>query len=189
MVFELREEEKLHFSPQYIFADIDFNTKDKLLDAFKDRVYGFYLDPAKLLDKKEFGFGCGLLCAATIDFLARMTFPKDNSRERIEKWLKENISEFKGDLATRFYEDFRCGLVHEGRIKNPGEFSYQFEGIVTRRNGIVIVNPRMLLERIIEVFENYLASLRDDLDVFNCFRNQLMKDFEDEARRERNLEN
>lgn len=78
----MREEDKLHFSPKYIFADIDFDNKEKLIDAFNDRVYGFYLNPAKLLDNNRLGFACGLMCAATIDFLARLIYPDFPSKLR-----------------------------------------------------------------------------------------------------------
>lgn len=181
----MREEDKLHFSPKYIFGDIDFNNKEKLIDAFNDRVYGFYLNPAKLLDDNRLGFACGLMCAATIDFLARSIYPDFSSKLRTKNWLKDNIKEFNDeDLAVRFYEDFRCGLVHEGRIKNPGEFSYESNHIVATKDGIVRINPSLLLRKIEHALTEYLAMLQRDSVAFDNFRRCLKKDFEAEVSRE-----
>lgn len=121
----MRERDTLYFSPHYQFFAIDFNDPKKLVDVFADRVYGFYLNPAKLLSENSDGFACGLLCIATIDFLSRITYPTEKVGDRMERWLRSNIKEFNtGDCARRFYEDFRNGLVHEGRIKPFGEFSF-----------------------------------------------------------------
>jgi len=180
--FKLRKEDKLHFSPNCIFGELDFDNKEKLIRCFRDRIHGFYLIPAKLLDGRKFGFGCGLLCMATIDCLARITFPGP----RIKEWLKSNIDEFKEkDFAQRFYKDFRCGLVHEGRIKNPGEFSYESNEIVTSEDGIIRINPRRLLQRLEESVEKYLADLRGNPDAFNQFKSALKKDFEEEVEKEK----
>ena len=183
----MRAGDKLHFSPKYIFAELDFDNEEMLLKTFKDRVYGFYLDPAKLLDERKFGFGCGLLCVATIDSLARVVFPEKNEAgERIEEWLKDNIDEFKKeDFAIRFYKDFRCGLVHEGRIKNPGEFSYESTKIVSRDDEIIRINPGILLRKIEESFERYLSELEKNPNTFSKFKGRLKKDFGEEAERER----
>lgn len=182
----MREEDKLHFSPKYIFGDIDFNNKEKLIDAFNDRVYGFYLNPAKLLDDNRLGFACALMCAVAIDFLARLVYPNFAPGLRIRYWLKDNIPEFNnGDFAARFYEYFRCGLVHEGRIKNPGEFSYESSHVVAAEDGIVRINPSLLLKKIERALTEYLIKLQKDSVAFDNFRRCLKKDFETEVSRER----
>lgn len=122
---------------------------------------------------------------ATIDSLARMRFPENEVGLRIEKWLKNNIDEFKKeDFAKRFYQDFRCGLVHEGRIKNPGEFSYESKEIISSDDGIMTINPTILLRKIEEAFEKYLAYLKENPDVFSKFKNRLREDFLEEVVRE-----
>jgi len=182
----LREKDKLHFSPCCIFGQLDFENKEKLIRCFRDRIYGFYLSPAKSLNDKKFGFGCGLLCVATIDSLARIMFPKDTVGCRFRKWLKSNINEFrKEDFAQRFYEDFRCGLVHEGRIKNPGEFSYELNKIVTREDDIIRINPSILLQRLEEAVEKYLTSLQINPSALSQFQDALKEDFGEEVDRER----
>jgi len=181
-VLKMREEDKLYFSPIHTFADVaealERNDRKMLLEAFAARVNGFYLNPAKVLDEKKLGFGCGLLCAATIDFLAKIVYPDEGSTERIPFWLADNIKEFsRKDFAKRFYEDFRCGLVHEGRIKRTGEFSYGTETIVTASDGIIRINPRILLEKVRQAFEEYLQLLKTDNQGFETYKAYLRKYF------------
>jgi len=182
----MRAENKLHFSPSCIFDELRFEDKGKLIACFRDRVYGFYLDPASLLNEKKFGFASGLLCVAIIDSLARIEYPMKAVGNRIQKWLKNNIKEFdQRDFARRFYEDFRCGLVHEGRIKNPGEFSYESDKIISSEDEITRINPDKLLKEIERTFEQYLTTLWRDPSVFKQFKDALKKDFEEEVNREK----
>jgi hypothetical protein len=147
-------------------------------------VYGFYLNPAKLLSQNDddFGFACGLLCIATIDFLSRIAYPNEKVGDRIEQWLRNNIKEFEmDDCARRFYEDFRCGLVHEGRIKPFGEFSFKAMQMITLQDEIMRVNPSILLEKVIESFQNYLNKLLADKQEFLKLQECLKSDFEFEV--------
>lgn len=185
-VISLREKNKLHFSPNCIFGELDFDNRERLIECFRDRIFGFYIEPAKLLDKENLAFSCGLLCAATIDSLARILYPDKKVGFRIMKWLDNNIAEFREDkYSERFYYDFRCGLVHEGRIKNPGEFSYDSEELVTRVDGVMRINPRRLLLRLERAVEKYLLELESDPISFSKFKEALEKDFEEEVRMER----
>ena len=149
---------------------------------FADRVYGFYINPAKLLSQNNdgFGFACGLLCIATIDFLSRIAYPNEQKvGDRIEKWLRNNIREFNDDdCAMRFYEDFRCGLVHEGRIKPFGEFSFESKQLITLQDEIMRVNPGILLGKVIESFQNYINKLLVDKQEFLKLQKCLKSDFE-----------
>ncbi len=64
--------EMLYFSPKYKFSDLKWDDKKTLIEAFKDRVRGFYLEPARQLNDAKKGFATGVLCVTTIDFLARI---------------------------------------------------------------------------------------------------------------------
>jgi len=55
-VFKLDEVDGLHFSPRYRFFQLDFENKELLVDAVKDRVCGFYLNPAKQVNENRSGF-------------------------------------------------------------------------------------------------------------------------------------
>jgi len=168
----------LYFSPERKFVDLKWDDKKNLISAFIDRVNGFYLEPAEKLNEYKKGFATGVLCATTTDFLARIAI--DDVEKRIAKWLDNNIEEFreadpgnsKKTPADRFYEDFRCGLVHEGRIKEAGQFSYHFKKkLVKVEEGIIIVNPGLLLKAIKKQFRKYMSQVeRDENDkLLHCY--------------------
>ena len=109
--------EILYFSPKCKYIDLKWDEKDKLIQAFKDRVEGFYIQPAEQLNIDKKGFATGVLLTI-IDFLAKIFYQE---RNKMKKWLKDNITEFKKvdpnfsgirTLSDRFYEEFRDGLIH-----------------------------------------------------------------------------
>ncbi len=170
---------KLHFSPKYKFSDIDWNNDQILIDAFQDRVENFYIRPAQKLNASKDGFAAGVLCVTTIDFLARIALgvPKITRRDYV-KWVRSNIQIFQHlNLASRLYVEFRCGLVHEGRIKNTGQFSYEHPDIVKVDNGAMSINPDLLLKSVEESFGIYLEKLKADGLVLSAFRKALLRDF------------
>lgn len=188
----------LYFSPKFKFADLPLDDREKLIDAFADRLLGFYLEPTKKLNEKKHGFLCGIICVTTIDFIARIVTGKTGkteTRERFKEWLEANIQEFRKPnpkeptetLAARFYRDFRCGLVHEGRITNLGQFSYEQQELVSLEQDVMLVNPELLLVEIERALGSYLALLRTNTDAFEKFEKNLRNDFEEEVIRARSL--
>jgi hypothetical protein len=149
------------------------------------------MNPArKLNNEKNSAFAVGVLCVATIDFLARIETGSDKVKERFGEWIKNNIEKFnKRDpdnvsqtLAQRFYDEFRNGLVHEGRIKNAGQFSYDCNELVDtiKASGagtVMRINPDCLLGAIAVAIERYLCRLRAEKFVFEVFKCALIRDF------------
>lgn len=129
------------------------------------------------------------------DFVARIETGENKAKVRIPKWLRDNIKEFdkpnpenpKETLADRFYLDFRNGLVHEGRIKNLGQFSYEDEEIVSLKSGVMLINPRLLLIEMKRALKIYFKKLHNDPDIFRKFRENFMKDFEEEVNRAKTI--
>ena len=184
----MRIVDKLHFSPKYKFLDLKWDNKKNLTKAFKDRVEGFYIEPTKKLNGDWDVFALGVMCVTTIDFLARIkTGLLDNVGKRFEDWLRSNIKEFDSPdpdnpsrtLAYRFYDEFRNGPVHEGRIKNAGQFSYNFKKeLVKVEHEIMVVNPGLLLNAIISSFDKYIHHVENEEFAFHQLRCALIRDFE-----------
>ena len=172
----------LYFSPEYKFTDLNWDNRGDLTTAFKDRVYGFYLKPAEELGKNNYAFATGVICVTVIDFIARITLGRDHFKQ----WLMLNIQQFKDSdpdnstrkLADRFYCEFRNGLVHEGRIKNCGQFSYKIEELVSVVDGVMIVNPALLLSNIEQAFKKYIQKIQEDQTTFQSFKTALERDFQ-----------
>lgn len=168
---------KLHFSPRYTFEDFEYglasNDKDFLIKAFTDRICGFYIKPATKLicvNKDESAFAVGVLCVSTIDCLASITYKNEGVGDRFKKWVTKNLTEFDkhdytcGTLACRFYNEFRNGLIHEGRIKNRGQFSNVYKELVDTSEGIMLINPENLLNKINDIFEKYITNIEKETD-------------------------
>jgi hypothetical protein len=180
----------LYFSPKFKFIDLEFENEETLIKAFDDRVRSLYLEPSyKLLDKEEFAFAVGLICVSMIDLLARISSVRKAVGDRYEKWILKNIPELVENMSTRharcmaklFYEDFRCGLVHEGRIKNCGQFSYDIDSLAIIEEDIMLVNPKKLLESVERAFANYLEEIKTNENSFREFRDALKRDFGDDV--------
>lgn len=189
----------LYFSPNVKFRDLKWDEKEVLINAFIDRVEGFYLKPAKELDELKRGFATGVLCVTAVDFLARISTGIEEPGERMVKWLNDNIEQFRGPdpessentLAYRFYKDFRNGLIHEGRIKNAGQFSYDSEELVKVEKKVMTVNPDLLLKAIKKSFKEYIDKVEREEFSFQRFRYALIRDFQEDvelARRRANVE-
>jgi len=173
----------LYFSPNYKFWDLKWDEKENLIDAFKDRVKGFYIQPAEKLNKDKKGFAAGVLCITTIDFLTKIDYKE---RNKIKNWLKDNINDFKKpdpnysgrrSLADRFYNEFRDGLIHEGRIKSGGQFSYDYQELIKLEDKVMIVNPDILLLEINNFFNKFIIKINRDDTTFYQFRDSLRNDF------------
>jgi len=181
----MKIKELLYFSPKDKYSELNWDKRDELIRAFENRVKGFYLQPAEQLNKNKMGFATGVLCMTTMDFLAKLFF---NNSKRMVKWLKKNIKEFckidpnftNRTLADRFNDEFRNGLIHEGRIKNVGQFSYDFPEIINMEEEVMIVNPGKLLCKIEFLLDNYIKQVKESESLFLKFRESLRKDFKRE---------
>ncbi len=173
----------LYFSPKYKYIDLNFEEKDKMINCFEDRVREFYINPAKKLlslDDEKFAFAVGVICVTTIDFLSLYhTGLTRNVGKRITRWLQENLEEFQDeDIARDFYLKFRNGLVHEGRIKDGNQFSFIISKVIEKDGDIMIINPKLLLKKIEDVFNLFIDKLRKDDELFEMFRGIFKKQFE-----------
>jgi hypothetical protein len=159
----MRIGDALYFSPNIRFADLIPEDVPKLVNAFQDRVNGFYLAPAsRLLNTGDF-FAAGLICFSAVEFIATVT-----TNQHPTKWLQSNLEAFKGneELAGTFWNQFRHGLSHEGRIKNFGQFSTDFPDMLTHANVILIVNPGLFFEAINSAFTQYMETLDESQTAF-----------------------
>lgn len=153
----------LYFSPQYKFSDLDFDQSKTVIDAFRDRVEGYYLRPAHRLVEEGHAFAAGLICCAATELIAKIS-----SEASAPEWIQKYLPEFRDDkkLVERFWNYFRNGLAHEGRVKafgqGSGQFSLEFQQLLTVADSTLIVNPRLLLEAIQKAFQSFCEGLDED---------------------------
>jgi hypothetical protein len=152
----MRIGDDLYFSPRFRFSEINLDDSGKVVEAVKDRVFGYYLAPASRLLEVGDAFAAGLLCCAAVDFFALFLVKEDP-----ETWLRENIPEFSrcNENTGKFWQWFRHGLVHEGRVKAFGQFSLDFQTMLNRIDGALVVNPQLLLDAVQSAMNSYFEKL------------------------------
>ncbi len=77
-------------------------------------------------------------------------------------------------------DDFRNGLLHEGRIKRAGQFTYKIPKTVQVERGVVLINPRILLDQIRVAFKDYLKKTRSDRRRLQILARAVMEVFEED---------
>jgi hypothetical protein len=170
----------IYFSPKYKLLSIKWDDRNLLLKAFKDRIDSYYIQPAKYLDKNKHGFSTTLICVSLIDSLARLaTGERNRSKKRFIPFV-EKLFKINNELAMGLYS-LRCGLVHETYAKNA-YIDYRLGPIVCSENSILGINPHKLLQKIEEIFNNYLKALEKDDKLFMIFKENLQEDFDKELK-------
>src|SRR5665811_2022552 len=154
----MRIEEHLYFAPGIRFEQVDLEGPE-LPNQFQLRITGFYIDPAEKLAQRGDVFASGVLLVCCLDAMARFWFG-GGSKKRFISIVNKKIESFINnyDLSERFYNDVRCGLVHESRIKNRGEFSLDFQSTIKCIDNIVFVNPKSLAQEVRAALDSYVDS-------------------------------
>lgn len=115
----------LYFAPGIRFNQIDLNGPT-LPEQFNCRITGYYIKPAEECCERGQAFAAGVLLVSCIDALARFKFKTNDVGKRFKDFVQQELPSFSNkELAKRFYEDFRNGLIHESRIKLGGQFSLE----------------------------------------------------------------
>ena len=160
----MREGDDLFFAPGVRFAEVALSGPE-LVDQLRRRIDGFYLTPARLCIDHGHAFAAGLLIVSTIDFLAGLHHSAQALKTRnvgadFCTFVRSKLPSFASrDVAQRLYNEFRNGLTHEARIKNAGEFSFDWDQTVRLVRGRLCINPTFLLKEIEVALERRLQKL------------------------------
>ena len=90
----MRIGDALWFSPRFRFADMNFDDKTMLIQAFRDRVDGFFLQPAGRSIAAKDAFAGGLVCCAAIEFIATSRICNDSSSNILFQILLAETRDF-----------------------------------------------------------------------------------------------
>lgn len=152
----------LYFGPGLRFDQVDLDGPG-LPKQFEHRMTGFYIEPAEECARRGYSFAAGVLLVSCIDALARLRFGYGVGK-RFRKFVGEELRSFSGNnLAQRFYDNFRNGLVHEARLKKGGQFSLETKTTVEELGGLLLINPVCLAQEVRHALTSYVTILgRDD---------------------------
>jgi hypothetical protein len=164
-------------SPKYRVYDwkaLTFSNEEdwqKAIVIFEDRIRGRFLNFIDLIKCHEYsGFAVLALDCLLIETFQQFREGKDETRNNSEKYFVNFLTEtsfcefFNKEIAKKFYEQIRCGLLHQAEVKGNSLVRIsQNEPLVrlTKDGKGVIVNRESFHEQLVRVFEEYLSRLRD----------------------------
>ena len=184
----MRDKKKLYFSKKILFREIDWDDKENLICQIKDRIFEFYLDPAKALGELDYGFGqCVLLCTV-LEFLACFEDKEGKSRGKNFQRLVQRIRAFDEKKAYRFWKNYRNGLVHEGYIKGLDQLSFTQKEVVSFEDRIMVVNPQLLHKKVEFLVYRFLTSLEQDPEQYASFLRIMKKKFAQDVEKSKQLQ-
>jgi hypothetical protein len=133
---------KRFFSSKVQYSEIEWSDLDQIVEAYRQRIQDWYLDPARELSKNiHFAFSVMALNCLLIDTLSQFMAGEPSSgdffKEFIQKRLpatysrklKKPIEHFDGkgkqakaleDMSSVLYHGFRCGILHQAHIPPYG---------------------------------------------------------------------
>lgn len=143
MIYEVQEAARAnrYFSKEVRYSQIDWSSLQSIILAYRQRIYDWYLDPARELAKNvHFAFSVMALNCLLIDTLSQFVSGTDSSTARAFKQfiheklpdryssrLETPITHDDGkkkttlmDIADVIYHGFRCGILHQAHITPYG---------------------------------------------------------------------
>lgn len=166
----MRIQDVVHFSPNFRVLDIDLDNEIHIIESFNDRIVSYYFQPARLLNQHEqnhhLAFASGTITVTAIEAITKL-FWNGRVGDRFRRFAYQlpglrGDDAFKTLFSIKFYDDFRNGLVHEGRIKESGQFSFDYPFLQTIEAGALVINPAYLLQNVEELYNHILNSIRGD---------------------------
>jgi hypothetical protein len=180
-------------------SDLDSNTLwEYAYSFFEKRISTRYLKPIEAIENgsniEGEGFAISAILCSLIEALetfrqgrvykrATKGNPLNEAKEYFksqpifENFLK-NREPFKAhfaadDLATDFYENVRCALLHEAATRNGWKIRIDTNTLVEKRNESVILNRALFVEAINQYMFNYKMELLGNLELKKAYIQKL----------------
>lgn len=166
----------MQISPNYSVEDwsnLNFSNEQdwlKAIDIFKDRIKGRFLDYIDIIEGYEFaGFAVMALDCLLIETLQQFFEGEEQTPERESKNYFINFltggtfkEYFTKDMAIMFYEQIRCGILHQAEIKENSRIRIDVPlvTLTSDRKGL-IANRKLFHQQLISEFRRYVYLLRN----------------------------
>lgn len=169
----------MRISPKYTINDwinLTFSTEEdwqKAVDIFEDRIHGRYLSIIAKIENCEYaGFVILALDCLLIETLQQFREGVEQTPyKKHEQYFKRFLTDtsFKNyfteeELAGRFYQQIRNGILHQAEIKSSSRVSIrQNDPLVSPTEDCqgLIINRKRFHQQLSKVFYEYISSLRD----------------------------
>jgi len=170
--------ESMRITPRYTVKDwkaLDFSTEEgwqKAIDIFEDRIRGRFLKPISCIERYIYaGFVVLAIDCLLIETLQQFhegvhTTPGGQYETFFVRFLTETSfgNYFDKEMAEMFYQQIRCGILHQAEVKSNSNVSIRKEIPLVKytddRKGLVM-NRKLFHQQLVREFEAYIARLRD----------------------------
>lgn len=167
--------EHVFFAPGVTFEQLDLDGTE-LPDQYRRRVEGYYLDPAELLIRAGSGFAAGLITVAAIDAMSRLYFGPNRLRRVTNRdfrtFARHLLPSFgKPKAADLLWENYRNGLVHEGRVKEGCQFELGRQTTLDLTGPLPLIDPARLLAEVRAALQQLVKEMKESAS----FRREMAK--------------
>lgn len=159
---------------------------EKAFAFYEQRIIKRYMNPIEAIQKNADAQGegfaiCAILCSlveALESFYQGKSYrkataqrPLDNDAEYFksqpifENFLTQRTpfnTHFTKDLASDFYENFRCSILHEAATRSGWVIRIGKNDLLTKENGKLIIDRNIFLSSIKEFMRSYKRELLND---------------------------
>ena len=153
-----------YFAPDIPFSAVDL-TGETLPDQLLARIEGYYLGAADHCVRQGFAFAAGLIVVACVDAMAAFAHgPNRESRrshDDFRAFARTRLRSFKPRAnAELLYSDYRCGLVHEARLKNGAQFALGLDRTLNFEGLFPVIDAARLLSEVREAVYELIDEMR-----------------------------
>lgn len=166
----------MYISPKYSvdhWQKLTFSTEDewqKAIDIFEDRIRGRFLEPISCIEGYAYaGFAVLALDCLLIENLQQFRegqtqTPDRKSQEYFVRFFTETSfsSYFTKEMAEMFYDQIRCGILHQAEVKENSRIRMDTPLIKYTDDGKgLLINRKLFHQQLVREFEAYIARLRE----------------------------
>ncbi len=173
----------MYISPRY--KDSDWNALylatqsdwRKAVRMLEDRLNARFFDAVKAIDKQDFaGFAVLTLDCLLIETLQQFREgAEETPRRKGEQYFVDFLTTppfstyFTKATAAKFYDHFRCGILHQAEIKASSKVRRNGQLVAPTTNGKgLIINRKLFHATLRKAFAAYLRALRNRSDALLC---------------------
>lgn len=174
--------ESLKISPCYTVKDwkvLDLSTEEawqKAIDIFENRIRGRFLEPISYIEGYTYaGFAVLALDCLLIEALQQFRegigiTPYRQSKTLFRRFLTETSfgSYFSKETAEMFYDQIRCGILHQAEVKKSSRVRIGEEVPLvstTDDDKGLVINRKLFHKQLLSEFGEYLSNLRDPSNI------------------------
>jgi hypothetical protein len=182
----MRIEGDIYFNPNTKWSKINTDQIDDLINQYHERIKGYYLFPVhQLFSNCDHihcnGFAAGVLLLSAIDAVGTFQTKRNGFKNKFIEFIKNddvfiNLEEPEKKRISEFMSDeFRNGLIHNGRIKNACEFSFESQNLFYLTERTLVVNPIELFQCVQRNSSKFFDELKTDEAGKKLFRDEFVR--------------